>query len=178
LKKTVAICGSGAEHEVSEEEKRDLRSLQRGVYVKEKIGKGEEIKPETVYFAMPFLEGQLSSGKWKSGLVADHDYDADEPLSQNLRPDTRTKKDIVYSTIHMVKGMINNASIPLSHDFYVEISHHYGLENFYEVGCVIIESAWWGFHPTTRSEVCFCRFDVGLLFHQRLRKDRAVLNRR
>jgi N-acetylneuraminate synthase len=41
--------------------------------------------------------------------------------------------------VHAVKGLLSEAKIPLSHDFQVEISHHYGLDRFTEVGCVIID---------------------------------------
>jgi N-acetylneuraminate synthase len=35
--------------------------------------------------------------------------------------------------------MLNTARIPLGHDFSVELSHHYGLERFHEIGCTLIE---------------------------------------
>ncbi len=139
LKDAIDICGHEKEREVTESEKTDLNSLMRGVFTKKELKAGTEIKRNDVFFAMPLSEGQLISGRWKDGLVADRDYKVNEPLNASLRVDNPTKADIIYSTVHAIKGMLNNAHIPIGHDFSVELSHHYGLKRFHEVGCVIIE---------------------------------------
>src|SRR3989344_2082535 len=54
------------------------------------------------------------------------------------RPTSRPKKEIVYHAIHAVKGMLNEARVPLGHDFQVELSHHYGIDRFREIGSTII----------------------------------------
>lgn len=135
----VAACGADNEREITERELHDLYSLRRGVYVKKPIKKGASISREEIFFAIPVIDGQLVSGQWKENLVADKDYQANEALSAATLPNRISKKDIIYSIIHEVKGMLNNSRIPLSHDFAVELSHHYGLEKLYQYGCVIIE---------------------------------------
>lgn len=139
LKKAALICGGAGEKIISEEEKNDLASLARGVFSKINLKAGEEIKGTDVFFAMPLYPGQLTSGRWKEGLLAEKDYQAGDPIADEIRNDKPTESEIIYSTIHAVKGMLNNARIPIGYDFSVEISHHFGLEQFYKLGCVIIE---------------------------------------
>ena len=111
----------------------------RGVWTKREIKAGETLNYEDVFFAMPLQEGQLVSGRFLAGLAADRDYHPNEALSASLRPDTKSKKEIVYHSIHAIKGMLNEAKVPVGHDFSVELSHHYGIERFQEVGAAIIE---------------------------------------
>lgn len=138
-KEAAESCGSEGVREVSEKELADLKSLMRGVYARRDIAPGAPISRDDVFFAMPLIAGQLVSGRFVEGLIADKEYKAKEAISSVLRSDKPTKKDIIYHTIHAVKGMLNDARIPIGHDFAVELSHHYGLENFHEFGCVLIE---------------------------------------
>jgi len=61
-----------------------------------------------------------------------------EAIDEEIKPAGKSKKEIVYHSIHAVKGMLNEAKVPLGHDFQVELSHHYGIERFHEVGSTII----------------------------------------
>ncbi|MEK7644497.1 MAG: N-acetylneuraminate synthase family protein [Patescibacteria group bacterium] len=139
LKTAMEICGSGSGRIISDKEKSDLLTLKRGIYFAKEIKIDSIIERDNVYFAMPLLPGQLISGQWREGMKANKDYLSEEPLQSNILPEKISKRDIIYSSIHAVKAMINNASIPLSHDFHVEISHHYGLDKFDEFGCIIVE---------------------------------------
>ncbi len=135
----VAACGGEGERSIDEQELADLQSLQRGVYLKKNAPAGTLLQRADVFFAMPLLPGQLVSGRWKDGLVVDKNYAVNEPLNTAVAIGERSKKDIIYSTIHAVKGLLNTNRIPLSHDFSVELSHHHGVERFHEIGCIIIE---------------------------------------
>lgn len=139
-REAIEACGGERERVIPEEETRDLRSLMRGVYAQKDIEVGSVIKRADVFFAMPLREGQLTSGRWREGLVADRHYRAQEALSAVLRPERPAKREIIYTAIHAVKGMLNDARIPIGYDVVaIELSHHYGLEQFPEVGCTIIE---------------------------------------
>jgi len=128
------------ERPTDEKEHEDLQSLKRCVFSKKELRAGQELTPEDVFFAIPLLSNDhLESGQFKKGLIADRDYKAGEPLLKDVLPINKKTSDIIYTTVHAVKGMLNNAKIPVGHDFLVEISHHYGLEKFHEVGCVIID---------------------------------------
>lgn len=132
-------CGGEGEREITEKERSDLSSLMRGVFARKEIKKGNTITSADVFFAMPLETGQLVSGRFREGLIADRDYQVKEALAAALRNGLPSKKEIIYHTIHSVKGMLNSAHVPINHDFLVEVSHHYGIENFHEFGCVIIE---------------------------------------
>ncbi len=135
----VKSIGEG-ERVIEEAERVDLKSLIRGVYARKPIKKGQKLKTSDVFFAMPFQgDEQMKSGRFREGFVADKNYKKNEALNRSIEPVRPTKKDIVYGTVREVKAMLNKARIPLSHDFMVEISHHYGLEKFNETGCVIID---------------------------------------
>ena len=132
-------CGGDRERVIEEKERGDLVSLMRGAYAREEIPRGAAIKRGDVFFAMPLQSGQLVSGRFQEGLVADRDYGANTPLPSSLRPDRESRKEIVYHSIHAVKGMLNEARVPVGHDFSVELSHHYGIDRFHEIGCTIVE---------------------------------------
>ena len=139
LQAAMVICGGTGEREITAAEIADLNSLQRGVFARKSIKTGDPIKDQDVFFALPWQVGQLTSGQFQENLIADKDYNVNQPLNVSLRQDKLTKKDIVYASIHAIKGMLNEAKIPIGYDFSVELSHHYGLERFREFGCTIIE---------------------------------------
>lgn len=137
-KQAVELCGS-TERVVSPFEQESLDTLRRGVYACAPIKKGQPINREQVYFAMPYVEGQLDSGNWKPGIVAGVDVKVDSPIllgevSVPHDPDFHVLKEAV----HEVKALLNEARIALGSEFEVEYSHHYGLLRFREFGAVII----------------------------------------
>jgi sialic acid synthase SpsE/mannose-6-phosphate isomerase-like protein (cupin superfamily) len=142
-KEAVDSCGDGKERSISEQESRDLRSLMRGVYAKKPIKNGEIINRTNVFFAMPLQEGQLTSGEFRKGfregIQADKNYRSKEIIPATLVPDKLDKRQIICTTIHAIKGMLNNARIHLDHEIVLELSHHYGLDQFHNTGCTIIE---------------------------------------
>ncbi len=120
---------------ISREESDSLRSLSRGVYVKRCIKKGEVLKNTDVFFAMPCIEGQMTSGEFGKEVIASKDYMANEAVFES-----RTFNDInmARNVIHDAKGMLSEAGIALGTDMEVELSHHYGIKKFRSVGVVII----------------------------------------
>ncbi|OGY43096.1 MAG: sialic acid synthase [Candidatus Buchananbacteria bacterium RIFCSPHIGHO2_01_FULL_39_14] len=136
-----AVAASGSNHYSipSLIEQDSLRSLMRGIYAKQEIKKGQTINRPDVFFAMPLQPGQLTSGEWQPGLIADRDYSQDQILPQTLLAPTQSKKQIIAQVIHEVKALLNLARIELGHEFNIELSHHYGVKNFKKVGIVMID---------------------------------------
>ena len=120
-------------------EQEDLSALMRGVFAGKPIRKGQRVKASDVYFAFPIEKGQLPSGRFIDGIVADRTYKKNEAIAAGIRKDAFSKKHAVYQAIHAVKGMLNEAGVPITPEFSVELSHHYGLENFGKYGAVIID---------------------------------------
>lgn len=120
------------------EEISSLRSLKRGIFAKKEIKKGDIIRREEVFFAMPLLDRQLSSGEWGKGLVADKNYNSNQPLSAELANLKIPREETIYQIMLQVKGILNKTRTFIGEKSSVEISHHYGLERFREFGCVIV----------------------------------------
>lgn len=138
-KKGVDLCGASTRPPVSKEEKEGIASLRRGVYAKKLIKANTTISEEQVYFAMPYIEGQLTSGDWNNNIGAMNNIEPNMPvlvekINNTLNSDTQIIKDV----IHEIKAMLNEARIILNSEFEVEYSHHYGVKNFRDIGAVII----------------------------------------
>lgn len=123
---------------VSDQESESLLSLKRGVFVNKNINKGDLIKDEDVFFAFPISKGQLSSGEFgkvRARFTASKDYSLNESVFEksNLDPYHRVRK-----IIHEAKGWISENNIILGDAYDVELSHHYGIENFEKFGCLIV----------------------------------------
>lgn len=120
---------------VSQEELDSLQSLMRGVYLKKPVKKGEPISSEDVFFAMPCHDKQMTSGEFSDGIIASKDYEINDELHEKK---VITDIGLVRSVIHDAKGMLYEAGIALGNDFEVELSHHYGMKHFRQVGAIII----------------------------------------
>lgn len=117
-----------------------LDTLKRGVFARTGLRSGAPIAREDVYFAMPLQKGQLEAGQWKKGIVAVGDIEKDQPLKQTgVQMPQDADKQVIYSALHVIKAMLNEAKIELPTNFKLEISHHYGLKNFLRFGATLIE---------------------------------------
>jgi len=121
------------------EEVKQLKALTRGVFAKRAIRAGETVSHEDVYFAFPFVPGGIASGEFKAGSVADRSYNPNDTLGAAMKVGDDKKRRATYDAIHAIKGMLAESLIAVGLDFNVELSHHYGIENFAEVGVTIID---------------------------------------
>lgn len=112
-----------------------LRSLMRGVFATHSIAKGDIIGREDVFFAMPCVDRQLTSGEFSEGMVATRDYESGAALFEEKKT---TDISIMRSVVHDAKGMLYEAGIALGTDFEVELSHHRGMQHFRQFGAIII----------------------------------------
>lgn len=120
---------------ISQEEIDSLNSLARGVYAARSIQQGEALTREDVFFAMPYQEGQLTSGDFYEGMIATKNYAVNAFISEKkLVSDIKSARSI----IHDAKGLFFEAGIALGQHFEVELSHHYGIGNFRQVGALIV----------------------------------------
>lgn len=138
-KKAGTLIGSRARQPAWPEERAALDDLKRGVFARGPIAAGTVLTREQIYFAFPYASGALASGEWRDGIVAQADVAADGPILKAEveiphDPDVRVIKD----AIHDVKALLNLARVPLTTEFSVEYSHHYGVRNFRKVGAVLI----------------------------------------
>ncbi len=139
LLKARNLIGKERRVPASDLELESLDGLKRSVFAQKQIKAGENITEEDIYFAFPFRPGGLSSGEWKNGIISDVDIDIDQPLNlESLSIPSDADEMLLKKCIHEIKAMLAYAKIPLTSDFTTEYSHHFGVANFREVGCVLI----------------------------------------
>jgi sialic acid synthase SpsE/D-lyxose ketol-isomerase len=135
-----AMCGGTERPPASQEELDSIVSLQRGVYVREPLKKGAALTRDLIFFSMPCLENQISSGIWDENMTLTENVDANGAvLEAFIEPVAEDPAAMIKQSLHLVKALLNEAAIPLNSDFEVEYSHHHGLENFLSTGAVLIK---------------------------------------
>ncbi|MBX2834229.1 MAG: N-acetylneuraminate synthase family protein [Micavibrio sp.] len=137
----VAMCGQEEGRPAAPQvETEALQSLQRGVYAKDDLPAGTKLSRDMVYFAMPIEEGQFSSGEFKEGTILKDEVKKDGSLLiENLKLLPQPADQMIKKSIHEIKAMLHEAGVHLNADFQTEYSHHYGVENFREIGAVLID---------------------------------------
>ena len=134
------VCGVGNERlPINQEEAASLRSLQRGVYAKRDIQEGEAIQGDDVYFAFPPEEGQITANDWSKyvSFVAKNGIKKDAALNSGNTSsnDVRSK---VWDAAQRVKALLLESQITVPGGVDLELSHHYGIDRFDEVGLTLI----------------------------------------
>ncbi len=134
------MCGvEGARHPFSAAELGTLRDLQRGAFAKEKIAKGQPIKAAQVFLAIPNLPTQIVANDLSkyTEFYATADIESNAPI---LRESTRRveKRELVLQAIHQVKDLLHTGRVIVPSQVELEVSHHYGLENFDRYGSTVI----------------------------------------
>jgi sialic acid synthase SpsE/quercetin dioxygenase-like cupin family protein len=134
------ICGvSGKRYEFSKDEVSSLQGLRRGVFAKRLIKKGDKISPGDIFLAIPLVEGQITANDLSkyTEFIAKVDVSVNNPVlfTEVTRNDNRQK---VYEIVQRVNALLAKSGVvtPQQADF--EISHHYGLDRFYEYGITMI----------------------------------------
>ena len=155
LTNSINIVGS-----ISDKEKRilaleesTLRELKRGVYASKNINEGEILDETNTYFAIPVLDNQILANDFSrySEIKLKNKIDADEPIYQKnvdilqIRPAVEQIRD---KFLEMLRE--NNILSAIGKD--LEISHHYGIENFYKTGLLMV----------TLFNVEYCKKIIGL----------------
>lgn len=134
----VAMTGAEERSPSRPEERATLFELKRGAFATRAISKGDTLTAADVFFAMPCGEGDLTSGAFRAGMVADRDYAAREALSVAMAQQSGSDEHVIYQIMLQVRGLLNKAGISINEDAEIEISHHYGLSRFREFGAILI----------------------------------------
>ena len=138
-KKVKTLRGSDVRQAALLEERAAIDGLRRGVFARGPIKAGAVLKRDDVYFAFPFVPGGLSSGEWRPGTVTLDQIAADAPvIKATVEIPGDPDEKIIKHAVHEVKALLNLAHVPLTTEFTVEYSHHFGIRNFREVGTVLI----------------------------------------
>jgi sialic acid synthase SpsE/mannose-6-phosphate isomerase-like protein (cupin superfamily) len=135
------MCGvSGKRKEIFPQELADIQPLWRGAYAAKDLHKGQKIKEEDIFLAMPNVSGQLVAHNISkySELIADRDFKKNDPLMA----DSIQVKELrvqVLKIVDQLKKILKESKIALPPYVDIEISHHYGIERFDEWGAVMVK---------------------------------------
>jgi len=139
-KEAFDICGvSQKRSKSSEKELADLKQFQRGVFARKQIMKGEKIDATNMFFAWPNSENQLLANNMSKYM----DYSIEKDIEENAPiffPDVKisNKREKIYEIITKARKMLEEAKIALPDKLEIEVSHHYGVEDFYQHGAILI----------------------------------------
>lgn len=116
-----------------------LHSLRRGVFAKRSLIAGEKVSLEDVSLAIPLTDNQITANDLSkyTEFYLQEDIEVNKPLLF-LKVKKIDKREKVYEIVNRVKVLLdkNNIVTPGKAEF--EISHHYGIERFDEVGITMI----------------------------------------
>jgi N-acetylneuraminate synthase len=135
-----AMCGIAGERcKFTSDEIGTLRALQRGVFAKVPIAAGEMLRADNTFYAMPNCAGQIVANDMSKYTH----YHAEEPIAVNqpamsgsLR--STNSRERVYSAIREVRKLLKKSKVIVPGQIELEISHHYGMEQFEKFGSTII----------------------------------------
>ena len=130
------VCGVGDQRlPENTAEIASLRSLRRGVFLRHDVKAGATITNDDVYFAFPPEEGQFTANDWSkyAQFTSSSRISKDAALtpSNAKRMDTR---DTIWKIAQKVSNLIKESKITVPGGIDLEISHHYGLDKFDQVG--------------------------------------------
>ncbi len=140
-RKAYLIAGSttGERVEPTKTELDSLISLRRGVFVKRPVKKGERLKSEDVFFAIPTQDGHITANDWSK---YNHYYaTTDIPAKGAVLASNSQVKHVraeVLSIAHRVKDLLQQSKVVVPGEAELEISHHYGLEKFDQYGITML----------------------------------------
>ncbi|MBI4404436.1 MAG: N-acetylneuraminate synthase family protein [Deltaproteobacteria bacterium] len=139
-KEAQQICGVTEKRmDVSPKECLELRALQRGVFAKRTIAKGEKITSSNIFLAIPNVDKQLIA----NDLSKYSEYTALSEIKEN-RPlllqdlDQRNLRDRVLQIISHISRLVSDSKVSLPEKVDFELSHHYGIERFDDWGAAIM----------------------------------------
>ena len=137
---TYRMCGvKGRRRVVSDKEIHDLNGLKRGVFARNEINRGEKINKEDIFLAIPCSEGQVLANDLSK-------YKRISSLRRIKSGEAIFKKDVdvvdmsekILEIIKKLDDLLLKSNIRLNNRLELELSHHYGIDQFYQIGCSMI----------------------------------------
>ena len=123
----------------SQSEVSSLKDLQRGAFVKRPTKVGEVLTNNDVYFAIPSVaEGYTANdfSKYKE-FMASADIEKNEPLTK-VNTKVSNQRHKIKEIVDRTRTFLQEHKVRIPNGAILEISHHYGIEKFYETGLSMI----------------------------------------
>ena len=137
--KKVLSYNDDEKKQIVTKETKTLHTLQRGLYAKSDLQKGDQLNDKNTYLAFPLQKNQVPANLLKKKSLIKVNIKKNRPiLKKNISYNSEVMKELqIWSYIHTVKGILNENKISIGNNFEMEISHHEGLDNFKKVGCYL-----------------------------------------
>ena len=140
LSEAIDMWGSVSNRNKSiKEENVQLSQFKRGIYLRKNTSKGTTIKKSDIYFAFPAIKNQLKANDFlRTHLISTTKIlSKDSPLKindiniiDNYSPIKKIRDE--------VKTLLDMTNVILPKNARLEVSHHYGIQNFYKYGITMI----------------------------------------
>ena len=135
------ICGIiGARYKSTDKEKSDLAALKRGVFAKGDMSADQVMDHSDIYLAFPCQKGQLVASDLSKynkiqllGAV-----NANAPIMLDNVKTYNTTNDII-KIVKEIITLLKDSNVVVPAGSSCEISHHYGIERFFETGVAMID---------------------------------------
>lgn len=137
---TFKMCGvKGKRKGFTEKEMCDLGILYRGAYASKDIQKGEQVDTKNIFLAMPNIEGQLVANQLSkyTEFCAQQEFKKGEPIMLAATKSKELRKQ-VNEIVDQLRQILSDSKVALPAYVDLEISYHYGIERFKEVGGVLV----------------------------------------
>ncbi len=134
------VCGEGSQRlPLNENEQASLQSLRRGAFARNEIEAGQNISIEDLFFAFPPEEGQYTANDFSkyTSLTCTKKIS----VNQALHPDNcelNNSRSQILQIVQSVKDFLKKSNVVIPGRADLEISHHYGIERFVEIGLTLI----------------------------------------
>jgi N-acetylneuraminate synthase len=122
-----------------EGERLALAELARGVFVKEPVAAGAALKTSNLFYAMPRVPGQVVAHDMSkyAALIAKEPIAALEPVMMD-KVEMHDRRALIHKIVRDVKALLKKSKVAVPGQVDLEISHHYGVEKFYQFGITMI----------------------------------------
>lgn len=124
-----AACDSTSPPLQAEREASALRELKRACVASRPLRKGETLRAQDVSFSLSVSPEQLLVEDFREGIIAQRDYGAGDPIQCS---------DQISLHLEQLKSLLLKAGLDFDQETTVEISHHYGIRKFTEIGAFIL----------------------------------------
>lgn len=137
---TYKVIGSSDSYATkNQKEIKSLNALKRGVFAKRNIKKGDVINQDSFFLAFPSVEKSITASDCSKyiKLIAKKNISLNQAItSENCS--LSSERDKILEVVRRSNKLLNEHSIKLHGSIDLEISHHYGFENFFKFGLVIL----------------------------------------
>lgn len=136
LERAVVSTGKRFEKvENAKDEVASLRDLQRAMFVRKPMPAGVRLTSDDVYFAIPFAKGGYVANDFSkySNFITTQPIDKDGAVNFDNCETQDLRKDIL-SAVDKISDYVRKTNIVIPDGCPLEVSHHYGIEKFYDTG--------------------------------------------